>query len=478
MKKLACLAAGLAVLAAACGDDEELGNVDARPPTDAGLDADVDAPIDAPSPFVPPTPFAIPLSAMGPDQIMSVAAGPAGSFYLAGFAAATPTGPRLLTVVKTTTTGPDATFGTGGVFTSALEFRGGSTEIDLVVQPDGKLVVSGTVASATNPMDRDVAFLRLNANGTLDATFGDAGVRVLDLSTAHDNGTALVGFDGARALAVGPAGELYLLASSRGEGTAMAGGPRTDTDFTVVKLSASGTQDLTFAGDGKYTLDIQESGATPHWIGVVDGGVLIGGYANSSGIGSVQPVLFKLTTAGAPITTFATDGLFHEQVLALQTEIYGIAVHGNTFITGGYGRDTGTTNDYVSMKFDTTTGVRDTTFGPLEGSVVFDPSGANLGDNCRGALALPGGKTLLIGSTGPGNDPAQDAVFAVLTPTGALDTTYGTGINRFTLGTGSEQFWGAAVSGTNVLIAGWRGAGATQTAATNDDAFGIILPLR
>jgi hypothetical protein len=162
------------------------------------------------------------------------------------------------------TTGPVPTFGTGGVaVTLPSTFKGGADELDLAVQSTGKLLVSATVANATNPSDRDVAVVRLDTNGTLDATFGVAGVRVLDLSTAHDNAGTLVGLDGARDLAVGADDAIYLHANSRAAGTTSGGTPRTDTDFTVVKLTANGAQDLTFAGDGMYTLDLQESGATP-----------------------------------------------------------------------------------------------------------------------------------------------------------------------------------------------------------------------
>ena len=486
MKTLACCASGI-LLFAACGDNDEHVATDAPIAVDgATIDAGtidapaIDAPMtDGPLPFVPPTPFGIPLAMMGPDQLMTAAAAPGGMFYVGGFAAQTPTGARLITVARMSTTGPDPTFGTGGVATTALAFVGGGDEIDLVVQPSGKIVVSGTIANVANPLDRDVALLRLNPNGTLDPTFGVAGVRILDLNTAHNTGAALVGLDGARGLATNATGELYLHANSRGEGNNLAGTPRTDTDFTVVKLSVDGAQDLTVAGDGKFTLDLQESGANPRGIDALSDGVIASGYANSVGVGSVQPVVYKLTPVGGLIPGFASGGVFHEQVLALQTEIYGLAIHGATFTTGGYGRATGTTNDFVSLKFDSTTGVRDTGFGGApNGAVVFDPSAAALADNCRSALALPGGKTLMLGSTGPGNDPAQDAVFAILTADGMLDTSYGTGINRFSLGTGAEQFWGAAVSGGNVLLIGHRGAGMTQTETTNDDSFGIILPLR
>jgi hypothetical protein len=191
-------------------------------------------------------------------------------------------------------------------------------------------------------------------------------------------------------------------------------------------------------------------------------------------------VLYKLTAAGALDTGWAGGGVFHDTVLAIQTEIYNFAVHGNQLVTAGYGRNAGATNDFVSLRFDLATGARDLTWGgTTNGAVVFDPSGTMLGSNCRNAIALPNGRTALIGSTGPGNMPAQDAVFAILDANGRLDTSFGTGVHVYPLGAnGNDQFWGGAVSGDSAVFVGYKGGGATQTETTNDDSYGVILPLR
>src|SRR5690606_22570715 len=100
----------------------------------------------APS-FETPTPFAVSLSPTGEDQLQSVTAAGEGEFLAAGFAAETVGGPRLVTVVKFTARGPVASFGTDGVATTAVEFVGGSDEIDIATQSDGKIIVSATIAN-------------------------------------------------------------------------------------------------------------------------------------------------------------------------------------------------------------------------------------------------------------------------------------------------------------------------------------------
>lgn len=479
MKKLAWITTALAALSA-CGD-----NIKPDQLPDAGnlpADASPDSPV---NPFSKPTPFQVPLSAAGPDQLQSATAGPSGMFYAAGFAATTVAGPKLVTVVRLTSTGLDTTFGQGGIATTSIEYRGGSGEIDIATQSDGKIIVTTTVANLLNAADRDIAVIRLLANGNVDTTFGLLGVRTLDLNSAIDSGGTLTGLDAARDLAIDAQNRIYIYGVQRGEGNVTGGSsPRIDTDFAVVRLTANGDVDTAWGGgDGKYLLDIYSaathSSATSRGIlALADGSVIAGGYANSAGLGTNQAVLFKLTPAGALDTAFADQGLFHDTVLALQTEIYNFAVHGTKIVTGGYGRNTGTANDWISMRFDVATGVRDTTWGTTNGAVVFDPSGTMAGSNCRNAIGLPGGRTLLLGSFGPSNMPAQDAVFAILDSSGKLDTRFGTGIVSYQLGAnGNDQFWGAAVSGNSTLVVGYKGGGSAQTDTVNDDSYGVVLPL-
>jgi uncharacterized delta-60 repeat protein len=464
---------GLAL--AACGDSAHQSPDGSVPPPDTTIAV----------PFTPPTPFPIAVSAAGPDQLQSAAAAPGGKFYAAGFAAATPTGQRFVRVVRYSAAGLDPSFGTAGIATTPVDFKGGADEIDIAVQADGKILVSATIASPTDPADHDIAVIRLLDTGALDDAFGSHGIATINLNEATLSGTALTGLDASRGLAVSAAG-IFVHGVSRGFGDAAAGGPRLDTDFAVIKLSSTGAVDPTFGEPTQrhqFRLDIAESNATARAIKALDDGKLLaGGYANSPALGTTQPVIYKLTAAGKLDTTFAQGGVFHDTVLALQTEVYNFAIQGNKVVTGGYGRNTGATNDYISLRFDLATGARDLTWGGNPtGTVLFDPSGTMLGSNCRGAFALPGGKTLLLGSTGPANLPTQDAVFAILDPDGKLDPAYGTGVHKFPLGSnGNDQFWGAAVSGDQVSIVGWRGGGAaaSQTETNNDDAWGVAFALR
>jgi len=475
MKRLVTLTA---LLFAACGDDIK-GQPDAAMPDSQEADAMVDAPVL----FTQPTPVEIALATAGPDQIMAVKPGPSGSFYAAGYAATTSAGAKMLVIAKLTSAGAlDTSFASpNGFFTSALEFKGGSDEIDLVVQSNGDVVVAGTIANDVDPTDKDIGLFRVTSAGALDLTFGgsNTGMSRVNLSTAYDDAGTKKYLDAERDLALGPSDTLFLHAIARND--VDNGGMRQDSDFAVARLTAAGVLDGTYGTSGKFLLNLSETDnvATPRGLHVLsDGSVIASGYAKTTtSNGTAQPVLYKVVPGGTALDTgFATGGLFHEVVLSMQTEIYAFAISGNHLTTAGYGRETGTANVWASLRFKLNDGTRDTNFGgATNGVVTVDPSGALAGANCRNAIGLPGGKTALIGSLG--GTGMRDAAVVILTETGALDTSFGTGVHTYSLNGAEDQFWGGAVSGGKLLIGGWKGFGATQSDTANDNGHAVVYGL-
>lgn len=472
MKKLVTLS----LLVIGCGDTG--GSVT----PDAGTTPDA-AP-DAATPFVQPTPVKVPISEAGSDQLLGVA--PSGNgFYAVGWRAPTheATADRELIVVKLDGMGQlDNQFGGGDGIASLNVQVGADGEVfrGIVVQPSGKIVVSGTVEDQTVSSDRDVVLVRFNSDGTVDNTFGtdNNGIVRLELNTAMGANTA----DNTWGLAQDSTGKLFVHAGQR---TATLDGNNadtlTDTDFVVLKRGVDGAPETTWATQGKFTLDIQRSSASVKGINALpDGSVIASGYAKSASLGTgsdAQPVAYKLTPAGVLDGNFASGGLFHEVVLAYQTEIYGTTVQPDgKLVTAGYGRqDMAGSNDWISLRL-TAAGALDTSWAN-QGKYQLDPTGMNVGDSCRTALALPGGRTALIGSGGPTNS-TSDAYVVILDSTGKPDTAFGTGIMKFELGANDALFGGAvATQGKRAMFVGFKGAGATPSATSNDDSYVVSLQL-
>lgn len=472
------------------------------------------------------------ISATGNDGLFAAAYGPDGKLYAAGY---TQNGigsavgqDRSTVVVRLTDTGAlDPSWGTGGVVTVNVKVTA-SDITGLAELPRGlafqgnKIIVAGTVETyttlQTNKLfndDRDVYVLRLDADGSLDKTFGDVdavtpanktGIHILPLSAGVLNaaGTALSGADAQWGLNVLPSGEIIVTAATRS--TAMTTDtvpvPRTDTDFAVVKLTADGAQDATFGlvggTPGVFQLDVAQAGASVRTASVLsDGKLIITGYASYGG--SQRPVIFKLLANGSALdTSFGAAGIFSEPV-GTAAEAYGALVQSSgKLVTVGYGRATAATpaSDILSIRL-TASGVLDTTYGTASGRTWFDVGG--LGDNGR-AILLSDDRPVLLGG-GSLSSGQQDAVITVLSVDGktlgslaaggsggaggvggsggsggsaGAFTSFGTpfGCKAYDFGTVGDFFWsGARAADGKIAAVGLTG----HAQGSTDDTDGIFV---
>jgi uncharacterized delta-60 repeat protein len=122
----------------------------------------------------------------------------------------------------------DGTFGDGGKVISPAPASGfgGLAPEGLAVDPDGRIVVAGT---RTNESSDDVFVQRYSAAGTLETTFGTAGLAVFGSSSSAEQGFDVV---------LDAAGRIVVA------GTANTGA---SDDFLVVRFTAGGDLDSSFA---------------------------------------------------------------------------------------------------------------------------------------------------------------------------------------------------------------------------------------
>ena len=123
------------------------------------------------------------------DQMLELAVAPDGAIYAGGMVAS---GNTDFGIVKLQPDGsPDLAWGNAGRATVAFDL-GGPQDIayGLVVQPDGKVVLTGLAQPSASTSD--IALARLDAGGMLDPTFGFAGKRTYDLDLAGESFDAAV----------------------------------------------------------------------------------------------------------------------------------------------------------------------------------------------------------------------------------------------------------------------------------------------
>lgn len=186
---------------------------------------------------------------------------------------------------------PDPSFGNAGAVTTG--FNGGVDDraYDLLLQPDGKIVLAGHAdVGATT----DLALARYNADGSLDPTFGTQGKVLHD----HTGGGQEFGF----AAALQPDGKILV------GGYGQAG---TQTDFLITRFNADGSVDRSFGDDGTAHEPVGAgSDAITHLALQPDGSILATGYAKETPTSGYDMVVSRFHANGERDLSFGPSG-FH-----------------------------------------------------------------------------------------------------------------------------------------------------------------------
>ncbi|MBA4153672.1 T9SS type A sorting domain-containing protein [Flavobacterium sp.] len=128
----------------------------------------------------------------------------------------------------------DATFGDQGITYLPQDNFNFIPRINSIkIQTDNKIVLGG--GNNVNGII-DYLLIRLNANGTLDSTFGDNGISEVGLTNTYEMITALEVLNNGKIVAVGFTQENY----------------GNDLQAVILKFNSVGLLDPTFNGNGKY----------------------------------------------------------------------------------------------------------------------------------------------------------------------------------------------------------------------------------
>jgi uncharacterized delta-60 repeat protein len=179
----------------------------------------------------------------------------------------------------------DPTFGSNGRFTDVPH---GTVPCDLIVQPDGRILTSGSwVVSATN---WHLRLLRLLPDGTLDSAYGMNGNVLYDI---NGNVAAPV------AMALQPDGKLLVEVSNVMQNGAVQ-------EFHLLRFTASGVLDSTFATNG-----IMSNNDVDQFVGppvVQSDGKIVCAWGRREGLWYTDPGVVRYLADGALDTTFGVNG--------------------------------------------------------------------------------------------------------------------------------------------------------------------------
>jgi uncharacterized delta-60 repeat protein len=140
--------------------------------------------------------------------------------------------------------GLDPTFGEGGKVNTSLG-SGSDVARAVALQDDGKIVVAGATTHPETGLD--FVIVRYLPDGSLDASFGDAGKTVVSLSADSDSANALLIQEDGKIVAAGSANQ---------------GASTSGVDFALVRLNTDGSLDESFGEGGSVLTPIASNAAT------------------------------------------------------------------------------------------------------------------------------------------------------------------------------------------------------------------------
>ena len=268
-------------------------------------------------------------------------------------------------IVRLSSAGVVDTSYNGGKVKIGVNTSGGDDfAFDMIIQPDDKVVITGTTRPTPN---KDVALVRLTTAGTLDVTFNTGRITIAIGAGNEDEGLALVRQ---------PDGNIIIAGSTAG-------------DFFLFRVTSGGLADGTFGFMGFVQTSIGTQIDKAFSVALQsDGKVIAAGTANSGGFDEFA--FARYTTGGQLDNSFDGDGKVTYDIVPNNSDILRSVLIQNDGKIIGVGVGAGM---YTLIRLDTT-GALDPTFG--NGGKVISKVAPGVGGAHR-AILQPDGKIVAVG---------------------------------------------------------------------------------
>ena len=382
----------------------------------------------------------------GSDLPREVLVQPNGKVVVVGQTAWDPTVGRIaFAIVRYSVDGSlDTSFGTGGRVTTDLGLRALPGAAALL--PDGRILAAGFRFGTTE----DFALVRYTTQGGLDASFGQGGVVTTDFGGTRDEAWGLVVQRDGKIVVAG-----HRFTGASGSGPA---------DFALARYDGSGNLDSSFGSGGRVVTDLGQSDLV--WDAVIqpDGKIVVAG-STGAGFPSEGPTkiaLARYTQTGSLDPTFDGDGIAIPDAAPEAAEAVALQSDGKLVVSTRHGVR------FAVARF-TTNGQLDTRFGedgfaasePLRGTLPVD-------------VALQRNGKIVAAGVDYGAGDRIGYVVARFLPSGASDLRFGTdGVAKASVGSGAWAMTMAVAPDQRLVTAGAVGMNPGSTA---DFAVTRFLP--
>ncbi len=298
---------------------------------------------------------------------------------------------------------PDRSYGVKGVASVDADPLSIDSPSDAARDDQGRIVLGGTTYNG--PGGNQAWFARLNRDGSIDPTFGTAGVALFSLPGSQFVSTVTIDPEG-RIVAAGN----WDMPMNR--------------DMWVLRLNEDGTPDLGFGIGGGSNYDSGQDFDLGFGVAVAGDGLIY--LAGSTGDGTNdRATIVRYTPDGNPDPTWGVGG-------AVQLDVGGISARAEAIrldrrgrvVLGGYRQNADESSDFLAIRL--------TRKGALDKS--FNGRGYRTIRFVRGQRADVidiavdrRGRTLLAGGADFAPDGVSDGLLARLKPNGNLDRRFGKG---------------------------------------------------
>jgi uncharacterized delta-60 repeat protein len=388
------------------------------------------------------------------DRAYSAALQADGKIVLAGYSYVAATSTYDFSVARLNSDGSlDSSFGSG-TGKALLAVSSTATAYAMTVQSDGKLVLAGYSYSATGTTGDDFTVMRLNANGSLDSTFGMGWGSVILSHTGTDFGRSV---------------------SVQSDGKIVLAGTLDTGQFGVARLNSNGSLDTSFGASGYATIAVGSYGVASVYGSTLqtDGKILLVGLGNNDATNNKSFAVVRLTSDGGLDSSFGsgTGKVFvpigdmdNGRSIAVQTD--------GKILLAGYTRVdpqpyvTGTT-EFAVMRLNSN-GTLDSSFG--QGGKVTAYVGSSNAEAYSLALQSDGKIVVAGQAVNPDGHSGQDFALLRLNTNGSVDSNFGVAASTTITGTAADDFFTSGGSGSHT----YDGAGGTDYIAYRN-AIGPVV---
>ncbi len=312
----------------------------------------------------------------------------------------------------------DTTFGTGGKVSTLTK----TGEInDLALQPDGKIIAGGYVYNTGTGNDFVVA--RYNSNGTVDASFGNAGIVALNFD-------AVASEDRVTAVTVQPDGKIVAVGYTYGFGSNYTG-----VSFAIVRFNSDGSLDTTFGTNGKikanfgsgYNIDVGSS--PPSLVLQPDGKFVVASARQVTASNYIEVTVSRYNANGTGDASFGNGGtaatrLFPSQVgVAAHSHRIALQSDGKIVLGGDFRYDQASGGSHSGGIFAryNTDGSLDNSFAD-GGLLIYESAITRKLDYIYDVQIDPDGKIIAAGT---GYNGGSNSILVRLNANGTFDNSFG-----------------------------------------------------